>query len=105
MYPHSGENGIKVAEMWAAEWQDQLSRGEHLSTPELSPQSTLRDALNAAWLCRIRSEPDKVDLVAEAAYELCKQIIDRKDAEAGEPVGMPTSPSTRRQLASRRQVR
>jgi 3',5'-cyclic AMP phosphodiesterase CpdA len=104
-YPHSGENGIKVAEAWAAAWQKQLSNGERLSIPELSPNSTLRDALNAAWLCRIRVEPDKVDLVAKAAYQLCEQIIGQKTADAGEPAGRSTQPPARRQLASRRQVR
>jgi ATP/maltotriose-dependent transcriptional regulator MalT len=108
-YPHSGENGIKVAEMWAGEWKEQLAKlanEEPLSIPEPWPQSTLRDALNAAWLCRIRGEPDKVDQVAEAAYKLCEEIIEgRRLADARGPLArQPTSPSARHQVANRRQV-
>jgi hypothetical protein len=106
MYPPSGENGIEVAEEWAKVWQEQSATGERLSIPELSPQSTLRDVLNAAWLCRIRGEPDEVDQIAEAAYLLCEQIINPEAAEAGtsakkKPHSRPPASS---QLAARRQV-
>jgi tetratricopeptide (TPR) repeat protein/Icc-related predicted phosphoesterase len=105
MYPHSGRNGIEVAERWAEEWRKQVSTKEHLSMPKVSSYSTLRDVLNAAWLCRIRAEPDEVDQVAEAAYLLCERIINPEAEDAGgsdrrKPRGKP--PATG-QLASSRQ--
>lgn len=72
--------GLTVAKKRADNWFEQLRKGERLSTG-VPPESTLRDALNAAWLCRIQSQlqsqPGEVSPIASAAYELCKTIIER----------------------------
>jgi hypothetical protein len=72
------------AERWAKGWLEQLdqSHGEEsessrLDVPEVESWNTLRDALNAVWLCRIQSnEPDVVTSIAKSGYWLCKKIIE-----------------------------
>ena len=67
----------------ALEWQRRLMNNLRSSAPArqdipVTRTSKLRDALNAAWLCRIYVTPtDKVDIkrISEAALELCERII------------------------------
>lgn len=76
-YRHTGEDGWHIARQWGEIWQGQLKKGEFLPIPEVSRTSKLRDALNAAWLCRI-ANPNKIEEIAGAARELCKKIIDEQ---------------------------
>jgi hypothetical protein len=76
--------GLANAETWAQAWSNELEElrdgSQELSVPKVEPGSTLRDALNAAWLCRLQRKPDEINLIASAAEELCKRIIEgRKD--------------------------
>lgn len=81
--------GLPSAKKWADDWYDQLDQADggmqKLALPKgVSPKSTLRDALNAAWLCRIRRKPGEVDPIAETALELCEKII---ETQKPTPVG------------------
>lgn len=81
---HHGEHGWKLATTWANRWYTQLEANQNLDIPDLSkayPLPELRDALNAAWLCRSRSEQDKVKEITEAAYTLCNEIRQKRHPE------------------------
>jgi hypothetical protein len=68
------EEGWTVAQQWAGSWYRQLQSEQTLSIPRISSTHKLRDALNAAWLCRIQKSGN-VREIAEAAQELCESII------------------------------
>jgi hypothetical protein len=86
-YLYKGEGGFEEVERWADGWLQQLDNGERLAIPRVSSDSTLRNALNAAWLCRVQSEPYQFDAIADAAYELCMKIIRRRRIDTDEPDG------------------
>jgi hypothetical protein len=86
-YLYQGAGGFEEAERWADGWLQQLDNGERLAIPRVSADSTLRNALNAAWLCRVQSQPYQFDVIADAAYELCKKIIRRRRIDTDEPDG------------------
>src|SRR5215210_4318158 len=77
-YLYQGEGSFAEAETWATGWLQQLSNGEHPHNPKISSASTLRNALNAACLCRMQSRPDQFDTIADDAYEVGKKIIGRR---------------------------
>jgi hypothetical protein len=82
-YPYEGEEGWEVAVRWAEGWLDQLRAGVPLTPPDdARGDSKLRDALNAAWLCRLQVSPDKVPEVADIAYQLCDQVVERRQRAA-----------------------
>jgi hypothetical protein len=76
--------GWGIAQEWEEKWRTQL---EHTSAPptlaekDVSGLGTLRDVLNAAWLCRM-SVSDKADQIARAAQGLCDLILNRAPAES-----------------------
>ncbi len=78
-YPEQGDEGWEVAVEWCEGWLEQLQAGEPLTPPaNLTSESKLRDALNAAWLCRLRVTPDKVPGIAKATYDLCDLIVQQR---------------------------
>jgi hypothetical protein len=82
-YPYEGEEGWEVAAKWAEGWLDQLRAGVPLTPPvDAHGNSKLRDALNAAWLCRLQVSPDRVPAVADVAYQLCDQVVERRQKAA-----------------------
>ena len=59
-------------------WEEEIKRGESLlSLPDVLATSKLRDALNAAWLCRLY-QPDSVVKIDGAAQELCNAILEKQ---------------------------
>lgn len=71
IYP-TGSDGLSLAD----DWSKKLDKG---SAGSINPKGTesLRDALNAAWLCRITSEPNRFPHITEEALKLCKKILER----------------------------
>jgi hypothetical protein len=96
--PASSAGGWSVASRWARDWAQKLLDNSPLRTPEVSESSTLRDALNAAWLCRIWiMDPSGTDdmpevqnppgeqlqetwlrQIVEAALDLCNSIYEKR---------------------------
>jgi hypothetical protein len=77
-YPSTGSSGLEVARNWAQDWSEQLAASKkRLSIPRVPSDSSLRDVLNAAWICRIESEASESESIAEAAYRLCERIAGR----------------------------
>ncbi len=67
-----------VAEDWAKKWIDE-SNGKVPQVPtNAGPDHALRDVLNAAWLCRIRSD-SKATMFEDVAKRTC-QVMLRKQA-------------------------
>ncbi len=95
LYPLVGESGWQVAKAWAVNWMQQSKTGEPLSVWEISPTSKLRDALNAAWLCRI-SYPGETEQIGEAVYAQCQAISKLASQDKIRPPGGAQSlgPST-----------
>ena len=75
-HPPAG-GGWLVAQTWSAAWTNELKnqRKSVLSLPDVEKTSTLRNALNAAWLCRMDNEPEDIPVIAEAARRLCDDIL------------------------------
>lgn len=66
----------RIAVELFAEWNEDLKADRELSTPSCSEKSSLKDVLNAAWLCLIQySDRDKE--IARAAKSLCMAILKR----------------------------
>lgn len=88
-YPHDEKAyGWLVAEEWYRTWKDQLEKGQLLNIQDVSPRNTLRDVLNAAWLCRLEylDEPehlDRTERIEEAAHKLCAAIIAERRKASG----------------------
>jgi hypothetical protein len=71
--------GWWVAQQWEEHWENEL--GYHtgrLTTPAMSSNGKLRDGLNAAWLCRLRTDPALLPDVEAAAQELCLAIVEER---------------------------
>lgn len=78
-YPtQSWSDGWSMARAWSEHWgKDLKDNKQELSLPDsvsFSNKLQLRDAINAAWLCR-RKHPDQVDKIANAAKDLCQTIV------------------------------
>jgi len=73
-YPYNNpDRGWTIAKKWKERWSEQLNNGESLSIEKVGQFNTLRDVLNAAWLCRLEHE-DNITKIEEAARALWKQI-------------------------------
>jgi hypothetical protein len=73
-YPY--EEGWGLAKQWAEHWGKALKAGVvelTIEDMEIPKESSLRDVLNGAWLCRL-DYPDKVDEIAKVAEDLFKQV-------------------------------
>jgi hypothetical protein len=85
-YPDgSPKDGWTKAQEWANSWWDQRKNGKPFSLPD-NPTGKLRDALNAAWLCRLSITGD-FDVrsrghndLANTATRLCQAIIGSRAA-------------------------
>lgn len=71
--------GWEIANNWAERWSSCLEERKRLELPEVQTTSKLRDALNAAWCCRL-DYPDRVREITDATLELCEAIIEKRSA-------------------------
>jgi len=72
------DRGLKAAQRWAWRWNDEWKKGLQVP-PDLTATNWVRDALNAAWLCRIdHPNPDDDEKIAEATYQLMEKLLERK---------------------------
>jgi len=69
------EDGWQIAQAWANDWIDTLKNELRLNayTVKLPKVPEVRDALNMAWICRLRS-PGSAKEVGEHAHDLCLRI-------------------------------
>lgn len=80
LYPPKGDNGWLKAQEWADQFQKytQNTSGDALSAfIKITRASKLRDALNAAWLNRVFNDPQSLNLITDAALQLCSAIINK----------------------------
>jgi hypothetical protein len=77
-YSHEA-NSWALAKAWGQHWLDELEADQQLTIPKVSSTHKVRDALNAAWVCRVYSGPEKADYIAKAAYKLCNEIMTCRD--------------------------
>jgi hypothetical protein len=68
--------GWSVAQEWARNWYEASQAADaRLEVPAgIGPSTRVRDALNAAWLCRFRL-PAKAAQVSQVARDVCDAII------------------------------
>lgn len=95
-YPEEdSEHGWLKAKDWQRRITDNLRKDAHpLTGVKVTRTSKLRDALNAAWLCRIYDSPGNVRKISDAALALCEAIIERAgEGKAGVGDGSTTSPT------------
>jgi hypothetical protein len=76
------ERGWQTAGQWCHAWDKQLTNLERplrIAPDEIGPQNLLADVLNAAWRCRL-DHPGETDTesIAEAAYDLAKQLLSKR---------------------------
>lgn len=76
LYPRTGQVGWTAASRWADEWGVSFANHKDLDS-KVPAGSKVRDALNAAWLCRIAHE-GKVKDIERAALTLCERISNEK---------------------------
>jgi len=78
--------GWTIAKEWAGHWQEQIkNRDAPLEIPlTVSPTSKLRDALNAAWLCRLQAKPEMLYAIEIVAKDLCVMITSGEIAKKGQ---------------------
>jgi hypothetical protein len=91
MYPLTGDRqGWTRAGSLAANWKTQLDQSQELVCPDDFPGS-MRDVLNAAWLCRLQIEgssedqASKFNKLAKVGQDLCHEIIDATPSTGGGP--------------------
>jgi len=74
--------GWYVARQWEGYWQSAIKNltGKLTVPPSVQATSKLRDGLNAAWLCRLRTNPEMLTYIETAAQELCMEIINTRAA-------------------------
>lgn len=65
--------GWDVAMDWIEHWEDELRGRKPLSIPRSISSGTLRDALNAAWFCRLHHS-EEMSRIGQVATELCHRI-------------------------------
>lgn len=101
---YSGEQGSKGwrdAQEWADQWEADMEDGRtELSLPEIQVTSKLRDALNAAWLCRLYRS-NHVEKITEASNELCAAILDEQKKAKGRPIGATRTFDERKRTRTR----
>ena len=94
--PKDQGNGWLTAQAWQSKLMEKNE--PHSSSFEITNTSRLRDALNAAWLCRIYVEPkDNIGIksISDRALILCREIIKPphlRQAGGGSSVGSASSP-------------
>ena len=78
---YSGEHdsaGWRDVETWSDMWEKEIEGGSRaLSVPEPRVTSSLRDAINAAWLCRL-FRPEHSSEITEVSNQLCAKILEIK---------------------------
>ena len=72
--PRGTYQGWNKATEWHEEWSRQLRERKELKV-SAGETNTLRDVLNAAWLCRIENEATFARDIDRAARATCEQII------------------------------
>jgi hypothetical protein len=80
--------GWGKAEKWSEQWASQANGSGELPAEggaesgmnDVNWRNTLRDVLNAAWLCRLTTET-KADVIEKSAQNLCERIIEARRAE------------------------
>ena len=78
--------GWTVARQWEEQWQDELkNRVGTLTVPAVHSASKLRDGLNAAWLCRLRTPPESLSYVERVSRDLCLEIIKERSTARRNP--------------------
>jgi len=85
-YADRGE-GWPVAQKWSSDWIHQLESQCDLTLPnDITSQSTIRDALNAAWRTRVDCpppvRPDKIERIETTARHLCQAICTKRSQSA-----------------------
>jgi hypothetical protein len=85
--------GWGQARAWSQSWTDAIQREKRPAVPEVETTHTLRDALNAAWHCRLEllrgpaPEHDPVvEDLAEVGRHLCQTVVLRRSRAARRPV-------------------
>ena len=94
--------GWVEAKKWGGSLETDLKREAPMTIKQEDIPSTsrLRDALNAAWYCRLQrhklDRPEEVAMIAEAAHDLCDDILkarrEAKRRDSGLSISLP-SPS------------
>ncbi len=78
-YPLTKDDGWFVSSNYSDEWSEALKQddGQPLKVTGVTTSSKLRDALNAAWICRIKHSDKASDIanIAKAAKDLCEDIV------------------------------
>jgi hypothetical protein len=79
-YAHNADKfGWRVAEKWKKTWEEQLKKLDVLQilANNMSDSNSLRDVLNAAWLCRLDNPDDKsTAAIADAACRLSQTLLE-----------------------------
>lgn len=86
-YPHEdSEHGWLKARDWQAKIMANLKNAaDPVADIKVTRTSKLRDALNAAWLCRIYDGTDNIRKISAAALTLCEAIIKKADGGSAAP--------------------
>ena len=110
-YPLAGKDdeGWVVAEKWAGTWgkilrenqpltgtvkEEQPGEGTQTDKIYVKKKSKLRDAINAAWLCRVKNKSEKIPSIALEARNLCEFIISLRRAPSNITPGQGRQPSS-----------
>jgi hypothetical protein len=94
------EGSWSTAQQWSQVWQGNLAKGDPLRMPDgITSSSNVRDAFNAGWLCRSKSDDDarNVHTIGAAVLELCRQIVRfyQPQEEQAQPAQTHGRPGTR----------
>lgn len=101
LYPSTlsiDRDGWNVAIEWHGVWRKDLENGAHLTNHAVTHSSKLRDALNAAWLCRM-DFPQYSERIAAAALGLCNEIIKEQQKARRKRIQNPTRKAIRRRAS------
>ena len=93
-YPknYRDQEGWETARRWAELWSERLEERRRLEAPDVQTTSKLRDALNAAWCCRL-DYPDRVREITDVTLELCEAIIEKRMTGGAQVVKRGSGPS------------
>jgi hypothetical protein len=97
LYPSTlgmDRDGWNVAIEWHGLWHQDLESGAPLINHAVTHSSKLRDALNAAWLCRM-DFPQDSERIAVAALKLCNEIIREQQKARRKRIQNPTRKAIR----------
>jgi hypothetical protein len=80
--------GWSVANQWAQGWRQGLAAasGRLMVPKDVSGSSKVRDALNAAWICRSIFDPGKFPVLTQVVRETCDKIISERFRSPDEQV-------------------